>query len=203
MSASTTNPTVPALKEWAVVVHALLEGEQIIDIRKGGLREDGRHFDVPARRIWLSPTAEHQRAELCKAAYARWIDLADASPVGQPVHIAGWADITDIATISEPEHLEALDSKTIWSADYVESRFNWKRRDPLWVLVLRVHRLAEPIAVPWHDEYGGCTSWVDYSGLPADPAELASEPVLSDVAFDAKRNGIRDALPAECWTADA
>ena len=26
--------------------------------------------------------------------------------------------------------------------EYVESRFNWKKRDPLWVLVLRVHRLA-------------------------------------------------------------
>ena len=60
---------VPALKEWAAVVHALLEGEQIVDLRKGGRREDGRHFDVPARRLWLYPTAEHLRPELLKAAY--------------------------------------------------------------------------------------------------------------------------------------
>jgi hypothetical protein len=199
VTASTTNPTVPALKEWAAIVHALLEGEQIVDVRKGGLREDGRHFAVPARRCWLSPTAEHQQRDLLKTAYAHWVDLADASAVGGPVTVRAWADIVDIATITEPEHVDALDSKLIWARDYVESRFKWKRRDPLWVLVLRVHRLAEPLTVPWKDEYGGCTSWVDYAGLP-DPGSLASELVLSDVAFEAKHKGVRDALPAECWS---
>ena len=81
----------------------------------------------------------------------------------------------------------------------MESRFTWKRRDPLWVLVLRVHRLMEPLTVAWKDEYGGCTSWVDYDGLPTDPATVASELVLSDVAFEAKHKGIREALPEECW----
>jgi hypothetical protein len=196
---STTNATTPALKEWAVVVHALLEGEQIADVRKGGLHEDGRHFDVPARRFWLSPTAEHQKPELLKDAYAHWIDLADASPVGRPITVSGWAALVDVATITEQEHVDALDSKLIWRSDYVTSRFSWKRRDPLWVLVLRVHRLDEPLTVAWRDDYGGCTSWIDYDGLPADPARVPSQPVLSDVAFEAKRKGLHDALPAECW----
>jgi hypothetical protein len=201
----TTNPPgrpakVPALKEWAAIVHALLEGEQIVDVRKGGIREDGRHFGVAASRCWLSPTAEHQRVELLKPAYAHWVDLADASRVGEPISVQGWADVVDVATISEPEHLDALDSKIVWTRDYVESRFEWKRRDPLWVLVLRVHRLVEPLTVPWNDAYGGCTSWVTYDELPDDPAALPSEAVLSDVAFDAKAKGIRDALPADCWS---
>ncbi len=208
VTASTTNPgpsvsKAPALKEWAAIVHALLEGEQIVDVRKGGIREDGRHFDVPARRCWLSPTAEHQQAALLKPAYERWVDLADASPVGQPVTLHGWADIVDTATISEPEHIDAIDSKLIWTRDYVESRFTWKRRDPLWVLVLRVHRLAEPLTVAWKQEYGGCTSWVTYDGVPNDPESLASEVVLSDAVFEAKYKGIRDALPEECWNPPA
>jgi hypothetical protein len=208
VTASSTNQgtpaaSTPALKEWAAIVHALLEGEQIVDVRKGGLRENGRHFDVPERRCWLSPTAEHQKAELLKPAYAHWVDLADAAPVGQPITVQGWADIVDIATISEPEHLDALDSKLIWARDYVESRFTWKRRDPLWVLVMRIHRLETPLTVPWNDTYGGCTSWVDYDGLPADPTTLAGAPVLSDVAFEAKHKGIRDALPAECFETPA
>jgi len=197
VTTSTTN--APALKEWAAIVHALLEGEQIVDVRKGGIKEDGRHFSVPARRFWLSPTAEHQKRELLKPAYAHWIDLADASAVGAPVLVSGWADVTDIATITEAEHVAALDSKLVWSPEYVESRFAWKKRDPLWVLVLRVHRLDEPIRVPWRDEYGGCTSWVDYEGLPADPASRPSQPVLSDVAFEAKRKGVRESLPGDCW----
>jgi hypothetical protein len=192
------NAVAPALKEWAAIVHALLEGEQIIDVRKGGLREDGRHFDVTSRRV---PTAEHQRGELLKPAYRHWIDLATAAPVGEAITIGGWADVVDVATISEPEHLEAIASKLIWTDEYASSRLKWKRRDPLWVLVLRAYRLDDPVVVPWDEEYGGCTSWVDLGGLPADPASRAAHPALSDVAFESKRKGVREALPAECWQA--
>jgi len=202
-TAAQITPPAPALKEWAAIVHALLEGEQIIDLRKGGLREDGRHFDLPARRMWLYPTSEHQRGELLKAAYRHWVDLATAAPVGEPIPIAGWADVVDVATITEAEHLDAIASKLIWTDDYASSRLQWKKRDPLWVLVLRVHRLDEPVTVGWAEGYGGCTSWVTLDGLPADPAELPSRPALSDVAFESKRKGVRESLPAECWLADS
>ena len=91
-----------ALKEWAVIVHALLEGEQILDVRKGGLREDGRHFSVQANRLWLYPTAEHQKPELLKEPYRHWIDLAHAAPVGEPITLEGWADVVKVATVTEP-----------------------------------------------------------------------------------------------------
>ena len=185
----------PAFKEWAVIVHALLEGEQMLDVRKGGLREDGRHFAVRATRVWLYPTAEHQRAELLKPAYRHWVDLAAAAPVGEPIRIDGWADIVGVATVFEPEHLAGLDSRLVWTLEYAASRLNWKKRDPLWVLAMRVHRLREPLVVPWSDGYGGCTSWVELAGLPADPAALDAEPVLSDVAFEARLKGAADALP--------
>ena len=68
----------PAFKEWAVIVHALLEGEQILDVRKGGIREDGRHFSLQSTRLWLYPTAEHQKPELLKDPYRHWMDLAHA-----------------------------------------------------------------------------------------------------------------------------
>ena len=187
---------VPAFKEWAVIVRALLEGEQIIDVRKGGLHEDGRHFGLQAPRVWLYPTAEHQRPELVKAAYRHTIDLSTASPVGEPIRIEGWADVAGVATVADPEQLAGIDSKTIWTHEYAESRLKWKRRDPLWVLALRTYRLAEAITVPWRDEYGGCTSWVDLTDLPDDPAALPSEPALSDVAFNARLAGIAGELPA-------
>jgi hypothetical protein len=188
----------PMLKEWAVIVHALLEGEQIVDLRKGGLREDGRHFTVPASTCWLYPTAEHQRAELLKDAYRHWTDLATSSPVGGAITIPGWAEIVQVTTVTDEEHVAALAGKTIWSTDYAASRLKWKKRDPLSVLVMRVHRLLEPVVVEWRDEYGGCTSWVplgDAAGLPADPRDLPSEPALSDVAFEARWKGVRAELP--------
>jgi hypothetical protein len=195
-----TDPSrIPALKEWAVVVHALLAGEQIVDLRKGGLVEAGRHFDLRTPRAWLYPTAEHQRAELVLPAYRHWLDLAPAAPVGEAIDVRGWVEVVAHATITEPDHLAALAGKVIWTADYAESRLRWKARDPLWVLALRAHRLVEPITVPWSDAYGGCTSWVDLAELPADPATLASEPALSDVAFEGRWKGVRAALPADLW----
>jgi hypothetical protein len=185
-----------ACKEWAAVVHALLEGEQILDVRKGGLHEDGRHFSVQSTRFWLYPTAEHQKAELLKAPYRDWIDLAHAAPVGEPVTIEGWADVVKLATITTSEELDAIGSKLVWTDDYAASRLGWKPRDPLWVLALRVHRLLEPVTVAWDDAYGGCTSWVQLAGLPDDPASLASEPALSDVAFEARLKGCVEALPS-------
>ena len=185
-----------ALKEWAVIVHALLEGEQILDVRKGGIREDGRHFSLQSTRFWLYPTAEHQKPELLKDPYRHWIDLAHAAPVGQPITIEGWADVVRAATVTEPDELAAIGSKLIWTSDYAESRLGWKPRDPLWVLALRVHRLLEPVTIPWTDGYGGCTSWVELAGLTDDPTSLPSEPALSDVAFDARLKGSVEALPS-------
>ena len=186
----------PACKEWAAVVHALLEGEQILDVRKGGLREDGRHFSVHSTRFWLYPTAEHQKPELLKEPYRHWIELAHAAPVGEPITIEGWADVVKLTTVTEAEELDAIASKLIWTDDYAASRLGWKKRDPLWVLALRVHRLHEPVTVPWDDSYGGCTSWVELAGLPDDPASLRSEPALSDVAFEARLKGSVEALPS-------
>jgi hypothetical protein len=185
----------PACKEWAAVVHALLEGEQILDVRKGGLREDGRHFSVQATRFWLYPTAEHQKPDLLKEPYRHWIELAHAAPVGEPITIEGWADVVKLATVTEAEELDAIASKLIWTDDYAASRLGWKKRDPLWVLALRVHRLVEPVTVAWDAGYGGCTSWVELADLPDDPASLPSEPALSDVAFAARLKGCVEALP--------
>ena len=48
-----------ALKEWAVTVRALAEGEQLITLRKGGLREDNKHFEIEHDRFFLYPTFDH------------------------------------------------------------------------------------------------------------------------------------------------
>lgn len=184
---------VPALKEWAVICHALLEGEQIIDLRKGGLREAGRHFGVDATRAWLYPTVEHQRADLLDDAYRHYIELASGAAVGGPITLHGFVDVVETHTITDAGRLDALTSKVIWTGDYAASRLQWKSRDPLWVLVLRAHRLADPITVEWRDDYGGCTSWVDLVGLP-DPATLAHEPAISDEVFAARHKGVRQAL---------
>jgi hypothetical protein len=186
-------PSTPAFKEWAAIVHALLAGEQIVDVRKGGIREDTRHFGLESTRLWLYPTFVHQEPDLVKPAYRHWVDTV--GPADRAVTVEGWADVVGVATLTDPDQLAEIDSRFIWTSEYATSRLQWKRRDPLWILALRVHRLATPITVPYRDEYGGCTSWVTLDGLPDDPASVPGEPALSDVAFEARLDGLRQALP--------
>jgi hypothetical protein len=175
--------TVPAFKEWAVIVRALLEGEQILDVRKGGLREDGRQFGVRADRCWLYPTYEHQKPELLKPAYKRWVSETEAEAKSGRVEISGWADVTGVITITDPDELARLGSKLIWTQEYAASRLGWKARQPLWVLALRTHQLETPFIVPYLEEYGGCTSWVEMDALPDDPTALPAVPALTDESF--------------------
>src|SRR3712207_9398468 len=58
-----------AFKEWAVTVRALAEGEQLITLRKGGIRETDKHFRLEHDRFFLYPTFDHQRNDLVKDAH--------------------------------------------------------------------------------------------------------------------------------------
>lgn len=186
----------PAFKEWAVIVKALIEGEQVVDVRKGGIHEESRHFGLHATRLWLYPTYLHQRRDLLKPAYQTALDQLLARAPGEDViEVPGWADVVGVAKLTDPAELETLDSKFIWTLDYAASRLKWKKRDPLWVLALRVHRLHEPITIPYREEYGGCTSWVGLEELPEDPTSVPSTPVLSDEAFEARLKGVEADLP--------
>jgi hypothetical protein len=187
--------TTPAFKEWAVVVRALLAGEQILDVRKGGLHEANRHFAVRSDRCWLYPTVEHQRPELLKPAYRRWVaETWAAASVDGMLRIDGWAELVAETTLTEPDELERLDGKFIWTHDYAASRLQWKHRHPLRVLAVRAHRLQEPMTLEYRAEYGGCTSWVDLEGLPEDPMSVASDPVLTDESFGTRLQLVEQAL---------
>ena len=71
------NELTTALKEWAVVQRSLLEGHQIILLRKGGLIEESGDFDLRAERFLLYPTYAHEterdggRAALLRAVAPR------------------------------------------------------------------------------------------------------------------------------------
>ena len=74
MNPASTSPEFPkssriALKEWAVTVRALNQGSQVLLLRKGGIREEGKDFRVVHPEFILYPTYEHQRPDLLKAPY--------------------------------------------------------------------------------------------------------------------------------------
>ena len=58
-----------AFKEWAVTVRALAEGEQLITLRKGGIREPGKAFRLAHERFFLYPTFDHQAGDLVRESH--------------------------------------------------------------------------------------------------------------------------------------
>jgi hypothetical protein len=187
---------IPALKEWAVIVDALTSGASIIDLRKGGIREEGRRFTLRSPRLWLYSSYEHQRPHLLKPEWrARLEDSVTRTPAAGTLRVEAWADVVATATVASPDGLGPMDNELIWTREYAEQRLHWKPKHPLWVLALRVYRLEEPLLLPWHEEYRGCTSWVDLLDLPRDPMALAATPALDDVTFEARLHAVRAALP--------
>ncbi|MBJ7459520.1 MAG: DUF1802 family protein [Thermoleophilaceae bacterium] len=187
-----------ALKEWAVTVRALAEGEQLVTLRKGGIREENKHFEVVGKRFFLYPTFDHQQAGLVRESHVPELKRAledgvwnppaptarmmeSGVPVAQPVSVRlrAWAEVVANYEITRPDALESLVPYHVWTSEYAAKRLNWKPRHPLHVLLLRTYRIPRPVTIRVADEYIGCKSWIDVQReLPFEGTA-----VVSDVEF--------------------
>ena len=110
-----------AFKEWAVTVRALAEGEQLLTLRKGGIREENKHFELEHERFFLYPTFDHQQNNLVRESHhpelrraleeGVWPDeepppraLIQDGGITQPdrVRLRAWAEVTDHITVTDP-----------------------------------------------------------------------------------------------------
>ncbi len=149
-----------ALKEWAAFVAALQQGGQLLLLRKGGIREEGKKF-VPAHpSFFLFPTYEHQKRELVKPPFQANVIIPSNGARPESVTLTHWARLHEAIEVSEEDALKPISPFHIWSDDYAQKRLRWKPRQPLWLLILRVYRLDEPQTIPNLPAYGGCRSWI-------------------------------------------
>ena len=155
-----------ALKEWAVTVRALAEGEQLLTLRKGGIREENKHFEIEHDQFFLYPTFDHQRNDLVRDSHMPELGRAleeGVWPDGEPparrcsqdggivqpdrVRIRAWAEVAASYLITDPRAIDALSPYYVWTTDYAEKRLAWKRRHPLHVILLRTYRIPRPVTV--------------------------------------------------------
>ncbi|UJF34683.1 DUF1802 family protein [Paenibacillus hexagrammi] len=182
-----------ALKEWASAIKALENGTQIFIMRKGGIVEETRDFQVEADAFYLYPTYEHQRKALLKEEFQPMIDksLESWSIQDSTVDIRTYAKLVHDFEIMEQAQLQALLTDHIWTENFTEERLKWKRKNPLHLMVLRVYKLDKPMQVSIQDAYLGCKSWIQLLDAPAEPS---MKPVLSDEEFTARLSQIRQKL---------
>ena len=74
--------TMPALKEWSAVVHALLDGRQRVLLRKGGIGE--KRFELAAREFLLFPTIAHSHAQRVRPEHRDLLEAAAGDSTDEP-----------------------------------------------------------------------------------------------------------------------
>jgi hypothetical protein len=173
-----------AFKEWAVITDALLRGEQILILRKGGLREAPGGFQLEHSEFLLFPTLFHQqRDSVVPSAQARYDALAPNFPPPETLRVEGFARVIAWKRLDSLEAAERLRGQHIWRDEVIAERFDWGRSQEIHVLAARVFRLPVAVEVPTHTSYGGCKSWVD---LQEDVGIAEARPALDDATFSAK-----------------
>jgi hypothetical protein len=182
----TYTATVPALKEWSAVVHALLAGRQRVLLRKGGIGE--KRFDVAAREFLLFPTVAHSHTERVRPEFR---DLLAVAAPDSSLVVRAAVKVVAALQVNRPDNIEAIEDLHIWTAQSVRrDRLDFRPRHRLAVLVVQATPLLKPVELPRAPHYAGCTSWVE---LPLGDPSLGV-PVYDEASLREVAERVRDAV---------
>lgn len=177
----TLTATVPALKEWSAAVHALLDGRQLVLLRKGGIGE--KRFEVAAQEFLLFPTVAHSHAERVRPEHRDLLSGAAADSTEDELTIRAAAKVIAALPVNRTEGLGAIEDLHIWTAESVRAdRLDFRPKHKLAVLVVSVIPLLEPVRIVRAPDYAGCTSWVQLPVRPALGAPIHDDAALAQVA---------------------
>ena len=177
-----TPATIPALKERAGVVSALVDGVQTVLVRHPTL--DPGTIDGP---FALYPAYSHQRPERYQTRYEPYYHRSSAKPeAGVPIRAV--ADVVEEYAVPTAD-LEALARHYVYTPDGLREKYD--PDDDLRVLLLRVSELESPRLIEERSSYRGCRAWIE---LEDDVDPERATPVLDDATFAQRRATIRDAL---------
>jgi hypothetical protein len=176
-----------ALKEWAVVQRSLLEGHQIILLRKGGLIEETGDFDLRARQFLIYPTYVHETERVgdLQPCFGQWLKEEEARKTSAgEIRIETAAEVTDVIKVDDREKLLNLAPQHIWSPQFIHGRYDWEPYKPIFVLLLRAYSLPAPVVLSVERSYGGCKSWIE---LAWPISTVGAIPAVSDEYYARRR----------------
>jgi hypothetical protein len=171
-----------------MVCTALCEGRQMILLRKGGILEAIGGFEIEHRTFLLFPTFLHQNLGMIKKADQAGFQQLAEEP--SEITMTCGATVTDIVQLKDRGQMDQLEDQHIWTPPLIDMRYNYRPKNPLYLLVVRAFKLKSPVAVANTPEYAGCKSWVPL----ASGVSFEAQPVMSDTSFDARRADILERL---------
>jgi hypothetical protein len=177
------------LKEWQTVCSALETGRQIILLRKGGISESIGGFEIEHRQFLLFPTFLHQNAAMLKEEFRAGLKSVAAEP--EQITLSSTGVITNIIPMPSRHTIDGLDSEHIWTVPLIDMRFNYKPKNPLYLLLVRAYKLREPVIVQNTAEYAGCKSWVPL-GRKISTENAAA--ILDDSQWETRRRALLELI---------
>lgn len=185
-----------ALKEWSIICKALEDGNQTILLRKGGILEYKKGFEIRQKSFLLFPTLEHQAEEYLQSKYLQTYDLLLRGNKSEDIQnkantLLVQARIEAIQEFHDHEMLPKLEKYHIWNEKYVNMRMNYNPKKPMNALLLRIYKLPQPISIDVKPEWAGCKSWIDIDIAEKYGDQFGrvpkmfdqSEPVIKDKEF--------------------
>lgn len=172
-----------ALKEWSIVCDLLLDGQLALLLRKGGIAESGGPgvFELQHRRFVLFPSWAHQKPQMIKSPYRPRVQVLDEP---DQITFRGLGDAAKIWRVTSRQAFDGLDDLHCWTPQQIDLRFSYKPQRALYLLAVRVYRLAEAKTVENDRQYAGCRSWVPLKDSD-QVNETGAIPVLDDAVFEA------------------
>ena len=159
-----------ALKEWAVVIEALARGYQIFLLRKGGIAEGKRGFELKHRDFLLFPTWEHQHIDLIRPQYHPLLRQLGRRQ-DDTLELLYRGQVTDVVPAPESlDQMRLLEQHHIWTDGHLQKRYDYRPDLALYLVIIRLYRLAVPASIPLEPRYAGCRSWVDLAADAVSPS---------------------------------
>lgn len=121
----------------------------------------------------------------------------DRDPKSEPnLILTTMAQITGAWTTTDTELLQTLQPFHIWASDFYEQRLNWRNKQPVTILELKVRETAEPIMLKSLPAYWGCFSWVDLQVQKQQSDQMweTASPVFSSEQFANLQSSLRNKL---------
>jgi len=171
-----------ALKEWASVCSALEEGRQMILLRKGGILEAIGGFELEHPQFFLFPTYLHQNAQMVKEPERKRLVVLKEEPA--EIVLLSAVSVSDIIRLRDRAQMDRLEQEHIWTSPLIDMRFSYRPQNPLYLLLVRVYRLLEPITIKNTAEYAGCKSWVP---LEAAFSTAGARGAIDDSMYESRR----------------
>lgn len=172
------------LKEKALIIHLLSKGDITLIIRKGGKDDPAGQLLNESDTFFLVPSYRHSDPAIFAKEFHRDIEKIKLTPDKDTITISSFARIEKAIIIKDKSKLNSLYGWHGYSREEAERMFNYKE-SLVYLYLLRIYNLKDPLILPKPEDYSGCKSLVP---LDKNIAVSSYEPAVSDIIYSYRKD---------------